>query len=117
MHEAKVSGPALAAHLGIKPQGLTNMRRKPNASMSALLIAHAAAFLRCDLYWLCTGEGGEYVAHKAYRRASREAAEVLEGMSSDDAWKAYALVTQMARGFWPTFIDDDASPPASLPDR
>ncbi len=106
MQEAKVSGPALAAHLGIKPQGLTNMRRKPNASMSAQLIAHAAAFLRCDLYWLCTGEGGDYVPHREFDRLSREVAEWLDEMNSDDRWKAYAMVLQMRRGFWPTFTDD-----------
>ena len=116
MHEAKVSGPALAAHLGIKPQGLTNMRRKPNASMSAQLIAHAAAFLRCDLYWLCTGEGGEYVPRKDHTRLAREVAEWLDEMSDDERWKAYGMVIQMRRGFWPTFTENGA-PPGSLPDR
>lgn len=106
MREAQVSGPHLAAAIGIKPQGFTNMRRKPNASMAPELIAHAAVFLQCDLYWLCTGEGGDYVPHQNFGKTARSVAKWIDEMTDDDRSKAYAFVNLMRQGQWPTFADD-----------
>jgi hypothetical protein len=107
MKESGVSGPKLAAALGIKPQSFTNLRRKPNGGMRAELLARAAHTLRCDLHWLCTGEGGDYVQARDVRsRLAREVAAWLEEMSDDDRWRAYNLVIQIRRGYWPAFAGD-----------
>lgn len=107
MQRAGVSGGQLAHAIGIKPQNLTNLRRKASAEgMRAVHLAHAADFLHCDLRWLCTGEGGDYVAASGPGELSllaREVAEWLDQMSDDDRWKAYAMVSQMRRGNWPIF--------------
>jgi hypothetical protein len=116
MKEARVSGPTLATALGIKPQSFTNLRRKPVGGMRAELLAKASAVLQCDLYWLCTGEGGEYVHAHAHASSAeqtslwaRQVAEWIDSMSPDDRWRAYAIVSQMARGNWPSF-DEDTKP-------
>jgi transcriptional regulator with XRE-family HTH domain len=107
MKESGVSGPKLAAALGIKPQSFTNLRRKEHGGMRAELLAHAANVLHCDLHWLCTGEGGEFVPARDVRsRLAREVAAWLEEMSDDDRWRAYNLIIQIRRGYWPAFADD-----------
>lgn len=107
MKESGVSGPKLATALGIKPQSFTNLRRKPNGGMRAELLAHAANVLHCDLHWLCTGEGGDFVPARDVRsRLAREVAAWLEEMSDDDRWRAYNLIIQIRRGYWPAFADD-----------
>jgi hypothetical protein len=110
MKESGVSGPKLAAALGIKPQSFTNLRRKPNGGMRAELLARAANVLRCDLHWLCTGEGGDFVPARDVRsRLAREVGAWLEEMSDDDRWRAYNLVIQIRRGYWPAFAGDAAA--------
>jgi hypothetical protein len=109
------SGVQLAAAIGIKPQSLTNLRRKPKGGMRAELLAHAADFLRCDLRWLCTGEGGDYVPASDVRvdRLAREVAEVMTAMNHSDRWKAYGMFNLMRRGYWPVFEEEPPLPARS----
>jgi len=50
----------LAEHLDVSRQAISNLGRKEEASMKPQHIAKAARFMKCDVYWLCTGEGRRY---------------------------------------------------------
>lgn len=112
MMQVGVNGAELAHALGIKPQNLTNMRRKSGGSdgMRVGLIARAADFLRCDLRWLCTGEGGDYVpAGGVGGELSWLAQEVgrwIDDMEAGDRDRFAAIAWQITRGRWPTFDDE-----------
>lgn len=111
MKIAGVSGPKLAAAIGVKAQSFTNLRRKANGGMRAELLARAADVLRCDLRWLCTGEGGDYVgAKEGYTRMASEVAAWIDAMNENDRLKAYAICVQMNRGYWPTFTSGEPAP-------
>ena len=58
---AQSSRHALAEHLGISVQAISNLRRRPGSTLRPERVAYAARFLHCDVFWLCTGEGGDYV--------------------------------------------------------
>ena len=73
--------------------------------MRAELLAYAADFLRCDLHWLCTGEGGEYVraTNPEFDRLAREIAEGVTRWEEGDRMKFYTIFNLVNRGVWPTF--------------
>jgi hypothetical protein len=118
MQQARVSGPQLAAHLGIKPQSFTNLRRKANGGMRTELVAHAAEFLRCDLHWLSTGEGGDYVAAVDLRqRVASAFADMLLTFNYDQVLDAFVAVNTWRQGSWPTFTAEPARAGKSRPTR
>jgi hypothetical protein len=87
------------------------MKRKVAASLTAENLAHAATFLRCDLYWLCTGEGGEYVPQqKACSTTALETADWIDSLEGEKRARAYAFVNLMRQGRWPTSFDDAPLP-------
>lgn len=61
-------------------------------------VARAARFLRCDLFWLCTGEPAEYVPEtpeKIVRPWGFHACEVarwLDGLPLADQERAFARI-------------------------
>lgn len=116
MQVAKVSGPTLAAELDITPQSLTNMRRKANAGMRADLLARAAQFLGCDLYWLCTGEGGDYVPIGDVKSLLRKNFDGwIDRLKVDDYWAGLVVAVKLFEGHWPTFEPGAAPPAEKLP--
>lgn len=112
----------LATEMGISPQSFTNLQRRPGSTMRPDNVAHIARILRCNLYWLCTGEGGEYVpevTEPEHSLLARDAAAWLDAMSDADRWKAFGMLYQMTRGHWPSFLGALARPgscgPSGLP--
>ena len=110
MEKAGVSGGQLAHAIGIRPQNLTNLRRKPSSEgMRAIHLAHAADFLHCDLRWLCTGEGGTYVAAGGAGELTwlaREIAEWLDAMDQATRDRFYVMTSRIQKGQWPSFADE-----------
>jgi hypothetical protein len=105
LSHARKSRGELASHCGISVQAISNLKRRPGSTMRPENVAHMARYLKCDLYWLCTGEGDdEYVPDGVAPTHSFIAAEVarfLDSMTEGDRARAFALVYAMARGQWP----------------
>lgn len=71
-------------------------------------VAHAARALKCDLYWLCTGEGGHYVPSKEEGHSffASEVARLLDAMPPRERERAFVLVYSMSKGAWPELPPD-----------
>jgi hypothetical protein len=115
MLQVGVNGAELAHALGIKPQNLTNMRRKSGGSdgMRVGLIARAAEFLRCDLRWLCTGEGGDYVPAGGPGELSefaRDIAQWIDGLSPEKRAQFVMIAWDITRDRWPVVADEQTRP-------
>jgi transcriptional regulator with XRE-family HTH domain len=99
----------LAHALNLSLPAISRLGRRPGSSMKPDNVAHAAKALRCDLYWLCTGEGGEYVPEASpeheHSCLAREIASWVDAMPDRDRDRVFALVYQMTRGNWPAFPD------------
>jgi hypothetical protein len=114
MRQAGVNGPALAEALGVSPQSLTNKRRKAtNAGMRPELLAQASMFLACDLHWLCTGEGGDYVPSQTMSARLTRSFFVLRAMlDPEQSWRLDVMFHRMIDGEpWPTFHPPAAAAP------
>lgn len=112
MREAQVSGPRLAAELGIKPQSFTNLRRKANGGMRAELLAVAARYLRCDLHWLCTGEGGDYVPKlDLHQRIAEQYMALILRQDLAGLQRFIAWLPSLQQGFAPSWPIDGGTPP------
>lgn len=112
----------LAEALGMTAQSITNLQRRPGSTMRCENVARAARYLHADVYWLCTGEGGEYVpevSEPEYSLLARDMAQWLDAMSDADRWKAFGMLYQMSRGHWPVFPVEppprDSSAPVFAP--
>jgi hypothetical protein len=115
MRRVGVSGADLARVLGIKPQNITNMRRKTGDGGDGLRVAHvarAAEFLRSDLFWLCTGEGGEYVAAGGapLSEFARDIANWIDALSPDKRAQFIRIAWELTRDRWPAVSDDPTRP-------
>lgn len=109
----QLSRQELADAVGVSRQNFQNLHTRPNSTMRPENVAHIARHLDCDLYWLCTGEGGEYVpangaaatgpAGTVLGRLAQQCAERIALMSEPDQWKAFAMVSLMASGEWPQY--------------
>lgn len=96
----------LAQAIGLTPAAFTNLQRRPGSRMEPQNVARVARYLRADIYWMCTGEGGEYVpevSEPEFSLLARDAAAWLDAMSDDDRWKAFGMLNLMTRGHWPVF--------------
>jgi hypothetical protein len=117
----------LADKAGLTRQAFVKLQRSPGSSMRPENVARVARHLRCDLYWLCTGEGGEYIAeHIAHEHSllARDIAGWIDAMPDEDRNRAFALIYQMTCGRWPSFpasllhhgnSQHDGSPTSSRP--
>jgi transcriptional regulator with XRE-family HTH domain len=95
----------LAGALGISVQAISNMKRRAGATLRPENCARAARFLRCDLYWLCTGEGGAYVPELEQSLLVRDVATWLDEMPEEERAKAFVIMYCMKRGNWPKVPD------------
>lgn len=94
----------LADALGVARQAIYRLTRRPGSSLRPENLAHVARILRCDLFWLCTGEGGRYVPaapSTGYSFLAAEAARLMDAFNDHDKERAFVVVYQMSKGCWP----------------
>ncbi len=102
LKEVGLSRNELAQAVDVTVQALSNLRRRPGSSLKPETLAKAAVFMRCDFYWLCTGEGGDYVpADTSYSPIALRVARWLDAMTEPDRMRVVGYVSQMREGFWP----------------
>lgn len=65
LQHARASRGDLAKAIEVSTQAISNLKRRPGSTLRPENVARAARFLRCDLYWLCTGEPAEYMPERA----------------------------------------------------
>jgi hypothetical protein len=58
--------------------------------------------MRCDIYWLCTGEGGEYVPEQPFSALALELATLIDQMPHAERLRACTLLFMASRGHWPS---------------
>lgn len=108
----------LANEIGIARQAIYRLSRRPGSSLKLEHVAKASRALGCDLYWLCTGEGGHYVPaprDTAFSFLAAEVAKLLDTMGTADREKAFVVIYRMSQGQWPTgFTVDARITPAEL---
>ena len=105
-HARKTRG-ELADGIGISTQAISNLKRRPGSTLRPENVARAAVFLGCDIYWLCTGEGGKTGPVRSF--IAMEVAKWLDEMSEADRNRAFSLIYQMHKGNWPTMPNEDAA--------
>lgn len=104
LSEAGKSRRELAADLGLTRQAIYRLTRREGSSLTAEHLAKASRVMRCDLYWLCTGEGGHYVAAPAdtgFSSLATECARLMDQMDEKEKLRAFVLVYEGAKGNWP----------------
>lgn len=118
LQHAGASRQDLATALGITVQAISNLVRRRDGVLRPENVAHAARWLHCDVYWLCTGEGGAYVPatppgsnQPPLCFLAYEAGRFIDAMPEPDKARAFALVYRMAQGHWP--VDPPAHAPVS----
>lgn len=116
LHKAGKSRGDLAEGLGLSVQAISNLKRRPGSTMRPEHVAKAARWLRCDIYWLCTGEGkyGPEGQSPTHSLIAIEVAKWLDAMSEPDRMRAFALIYQMTKGNWPV-MPEEATPPPRTP--
>lgn len=97
---------ALAQALGMTRQNISKLARSPSATLKPSDTAHAAKFLKADLYWLSTGEGGDYVPERdgdPFSPLTMEMAQRIEELDVEARAYAYVILALVARGERPAF--------------
>ncbi len=105
----------LAAALGLSTQAISNLKRRPRSTLRPENVARAARWLRCDIYWLCTGEG-KYAPDGArteqFSFIATEVARWLDAMPDDERARVFTLLYEvMKRG---TSLPKSGSPVVGL---
>lgn len=98
----------LANELGIARQAIYRLTRREGSSLTPENLAKASRALRCDLYWLCTGDGGHYVPappEPGFSFLATECARLMDQMSEADRDRAFVLVYEASKGHWPTMTN------------
>jgi transcriptional regulator with XRE-family HTH domain len=98
----------LANELGIARQAIYRLTRREGSSLTAEHLAKASKVMRCDLYWLCTGEGGHYVPappEPGLSFLAAECARLMDQMNEADQARAFVLVYEASKGHWPTMTN------------
>ena len=86
----------LAEAIDLSTQAISNLKRRPGSTLRPENVAKAAKWMGCDLYWLCTGEGPEYVpAAKAYGFLACEVAAWMDSLPEAEQHRAFALIYQV----------------------
>lgn len=97
LQKARASRGDLAEAIGIRVQSISNLKRKPGSSLRPENLARAARWLRCDIYWLCTGEPEEYVPEITIKGPewgflACEVARWIDSLSPDEQDRAFARI-------------------------
>lgn len=104
LSEAGKSRRELATELGLTRQSIYRLTRREGSSLTAEHLAKASKAMNCDLYWLCTGEGGRYVPavlNTGFSSLATECARLMDQMDEKDKLRAFVLVYEGAKGNWP----------------
>lgn len=115
LSQAQLSKHGLADTIGVSRQAIYALSRRPKSTLSPEHLAKAARAMRCDLYWLCTGDGGQYVPAQTepFSYIATEAAKLLDGMCDVERERAFVVVFRLAQGQWPVGFKAHASPEAA----
>jgi transcriptional regulator with XRE-family HTH domain len=94
----------LANEIGVARQAIYRLTRREGSSLTPENLAKASRALGCDLYWLCTGDGGHYVpsAPDHFSFLASECARLMDQMNEVDKQRAFVLVYEASKGQWPT---------------
>lgn len=98
LQHARASRGDLAKAIDVSTQAISNLKRRPGSTMRPEHVARAARFLRCDLYWLCTGEPSEYVPERTQSNAlpwgyhACEVARWVESLPQSEQERAFARI-------------------------
>lgn len=122
LQHARKSRGDLATGIGLSTQAISNLKRRPGSSLKPEHVAKAARFMGCDIYWLCTGEGGKYVSEATmktgtYSFIASEIARWVDDLSDVDRARAFELFYRMSKGDWPMYPPTSAPPAAEQPLR
>jgi transcriptional regulator with XRE-family HTH domain len=104
----------LADEIGVARQAIYRLARRPGSSLKPENLAHVSRALHCDLYWLCTGEGGHYVPttpNPGFSFLAAECARLLDQMPESNRDRAFVVIYQMSRGTWPVMPANPPRPP------
>ena len=88
----------LAEAIEVTTQAISNLKARPRAIMKPEHIAKAARFLRCDLYWLCTGEGDylpEQICTTQWSYLATEIARWFEALPEEEQHRMFARIYQV----------------------
>lgn len=100
LQHARATRGDLAKALNQSTESINKLARRPGSSMKPENVAEAAKFLKCDLYWLCTGKPPEYTPEADYLTLARmsfharEVARWLDGLPLAEQEKAFARIYQ-----------------------
>jgi hypothetical protein len=97
LQHAGASRGDLAKAIEKSTQAISNLKRRPGSTLRPENVAKAARFLKCDLYWLCTGEGDyepEQLTIKALGFHAQEVARWLHELPAPEQEKAFARIYQ-----------------------
>lgn len=101
LQRAGKSRTGLASAIGLSRQAFTKLGKSPLNSMKPENVARAARYLHADIYWLCTGEGGQYVPEASPQEFSAltlECAQRLERLDVETRGYAYVVLALICRG-------------------
>lgn len=116
LKQAGKSRNQLAIAIEVTSTAIGNLKRRPGSTLRPENVARAARYLGCDLYWLCTGEGPEYVAEKpagpSWGFLACEVAAWIDALPEAQQHRAFALVFQLLKeGHAPTGLPPAPEPP------
>lgn len=101
LQHARKSRGELAKSIGIQVQSISNLKRKPGSSMRPENLARAARWMKCDVYWLCTGEPEGYtpevITHERFGVLASEVARWLDALPLAEQERAFARIYQVCR--------------------
>jgi transcriptional regulator with XRE-family HTH domain len=101
LQHARLSRTELADAIGVSRQAISNLKRSPGSSLRPEHVARAARVMRCDVYWLCTGDGGDYVPEQPFSTLALELAKLLDTMAEPERDHACRVLFLASRGYWP----------------
>lgn len=112
IQQARTSRPQLAEAIDVTTQAISNLKRRPGSTLRPENVAKAARFLKCDLYWLCTGDGPYEPERSTSHTFSFLAAEVaswLDALPEDERNRAFARIYQLCKdSHFPTGLANHA---------
>lgn len=88
----------LAEAIELSTQAISNLKRRPGSTLRPENVAKAARWLKCDLYWLCTGEPTPYQPETArYGELACEVARWLDTLPPAEQERAFARIYMVCR--------------------
>jgi hypothetical protein len=96
-HAGKSRG-QLAEAIDLSTQAISNLKRRPGSTLRPENVAKAAKWLKCDLYWLCTGEPEHYQPEMAnYGALAREVARWIDTLPAMEQERAFTRIYMVCR--------------------